>query len=128
MWTEPTRQADDRYEPERSLKRSFFSKLLGDLQPARTRAEARKNVRRAVERVAGRLGNTVAICRKCYVHPVVFDAYLDGTLLETLQQRLDHEVRAGEDHLQPEEMAVLALLHRRLDREKAAAGNGPARS
>ena len=75
---------------------------------------------RAVERVASRLGNTVAVCRKCYVHPVVFDAYLDGTLIDTLQQRLDHEMRAGEDHLQREEMAVLALLHQRLDREAAA--------
>jgi DNA topoisomerase-1 len=92
---------------------------LQELPAVRTKKEAKKNVLRAVERVAGRLGNTVAICRKCYVHPVVFDAYLDGTLVETLQQRLDHEVRAGEDHLQREEMAVLALLHRRLDREKA---------
>jgi DNA topoisomerase-1 len=50
---------------------------------------------------------------------MVFDAYLDGTLLDTLRQRLDHEVRAGEDHLQREEMAVLALLHQRLDRETA---------
>ena len=91
---------------------------LSELQAVRTKAEAKKNVVRAVERVAGRLGNTVAICRKCYVHPVVFDAYLDGTLVDTLQQRLDHEVRAGEDHLQREEMAVLALLHRRLDREQ----------
>jgi DNA topoisomerase I len=85
---------------------------LQELPGARTKKDARKNVLRAVEKVAGRLGNTVAICRKCYVHPVVFDAYLDGTLAETLQQRLDHEVRAGEDHLQREEMAVLALLHR----------------
>ena len=91
---------------------------LCELQAVRTKAEAKKNVVRAVERVAGRLGNTVAICRKCYVHPVVFDAYLDGTLVDTLQQRLDHEVRAGEDHLQREEMAVLALLHHRLDREQ----------
>ena len=90
---------------------------LCELQAVRTKAEAKKNVVRAVERVAGRLGNTVAICRKCYVHPVVFDAYLDGTLVDTLQQRLDHEVRAGEGHLQREEMAVLALLHGRLDRE-----------
>ena len=90
---------------------------LRDLPPARSKAEAKKNVVRAVERVAGRLGNTVAICRKSYVHPVVFDAYLDGTLVDTLQQRLDHEVRAGEGHLQREEMAVLALLHGRLDRE-----------
>jgi hypothetical protein len=43
----------------------------------------------------------------------VFEAYLDGSLVDTLQQRLDHEVRAGEGHLQREEMAVLALLHRR---------------
>jgi DNA topoisomerase-1 len=92
---------------------------LQELQAVRTKAEAKRNVLRAVEKVAGRLGNTVAICRKCYVHPVVFDAYLDGTLVDTLQQRLDHEVRAGEDHLRREEMAVLALLHDRLDREKA---------
>jgi DNA topoisomerase-1 len=91
---------------------------LRELQGAPTKAQAKKNVVRAVERVAGRLGNTVAICRKCYVHPVVFDAYLEGTLVDTLQQRLDHEVRAGEDHLQREEMAVLALLHRRKGREQ----------
>jgi DNA topoisomerase-1 len=92
---------------------------LSELGAGRTKKEKKKNVLRAVERVAGRLGNTVAISRKSYVHPVVFDAYLDGTLLDTLRQRLDHEVRAGEDHLQREEMAVLALLHQRLDREKA---------
>jgi len=89
---------------------------LSERPAARTKAEARKNVLRAVEKVAGRLGNTVAVCRKCYVHPVVFDAYLDGTLAGTLQQRLDHEAREGEDRLRPEEMAVLALLHHRLDR------------
>ena len=85
-----------------------------------TKAQAKRNVLRALEKVAGRLGNTVAVSRKCYVHPVVFDAYLDGTLIDTLQQRLDHETRAGEHHLQREEMAVLALLHQRLDREAAA--------
>jgi DNA topoisomerase-1 len=89
---------------------------LSERPAARTKAEAKKNVLRAVETVAGRLGNTVAVCRKCYVHPVVFDAYLDGTLAGTLQQRLDHEAREGEDRLRREEMAVLALLHHRLDR------------
>jgi DNA topoisomerase-1 len=86
----------------------------------RTQKQAKRNVLRAVEKVAGKLGNTVAVCRKCYVHPVVFDAYLDGTLIDTLQQRLDHEMRSGEAHLLREEMAVLALLHQRLDREAAA--------
>ena len=89
---------------------------LSERPAARTKAEAKKNVLRAVEKVAGRLGNTVAVCRKCYVHPVVFDAYLDGSLAGTLQQRLDHEAREGEDRLRREEMAVLALLHHRLER------------
>ena len=93
---------------------------LSERPAARTKAEAKKNVLRAVENVAGRLGNTVAVCRKCYVHPVVFDAYLDGTLAATLQQRLDHEAREGEDRLRREEMAVLALLHHRLDNTPAA--------
>ncbi len=93
---------------------------LSERAAARTKAEAKKNVLRAVEDVAGRLGNTVAVCRKCYVHPVVFDAYLDGTLAATLQQRLDHEAREGEDRLRREEMAVLALLHHRLDQTPAA--------
>jgi DNA topoisomerase-1 len=87
---------------------------------ARTKAEAKRNIVRAIETVAGRLGNTVAICRKSYVHPVVIGAYLDGTLAGTLDARLAHQVRAGEDRLRREETAVLALLHRS-DSVKAAA-------
>jgi DNA topoisomerase-1 len=37
-------------------------------------------VNAAVKRVAEHLGNTPAICRKCYVHPAVIDAFLDGSL------------------------------------------------
>jgi DNA topoisomerase-1 len=35
-------------------------------------------VRTVVARVAERLGNTVAVCRKCYIHPAVIAAFLDG--------------------------------------------------
>jgi DNA topoisomerase-1 len=34
---------------------------------------------RAVERVAKHLGNTPAICRRCYIHPEIFEGILDGT-------------------------------------------------
>ena len=34
---------------------------------------------RAIEPVAEQLGNTPAVCRKCYVHPAVVEAYLDGS-------------------------------------------------
>jgi DNA topoisomerase-1 len=43
-------------------------------------AQARKNVVRAVEAVARQLGNTKAVCRKCYIHPAIFESYLEGRL------------------------------------------------
>ena len=49
--------------------------------------EAKRNVVAAIESVAARLGNTPAVCRECYVHPAVTDAYLDGSLLSTLTER-----------------------------------------
>jgi DNA topoisomerase-1 len=93
---------------------------LREMEKGASKAQVKRNVKRAVDSVAQRLGNTVAVCRKCYVHPVVLDAYMDGTLAPTLQERLDHQARAGEHHLRPEESAVLALLHRRLDHPAAA--------
>jgi DNA topoisomerase-1 len=40
----------------------------------------KRNVVRAIECVASNLGNTPAICRKCYIHPQVLERYLNGTL------------------------------------------------
>jgi DNA topoisomerase-1 len=51
--------------------------------------QAKKNVVRAIESVAEKLGNTPSVCRKCYVHPAVLDAYLDGTMLEGLHARAE---------------------------------------
>jgi DNA topoisomerase I len=42
--------------------------------------EARKQVLATVKAVADKLGNTPAICRKCYIHPVVLSAYEEGKL------------------------------------------------
>lgn len=89
---------------------------LQEVAAFETKAEARKNIVRAIENVSERLGNTPAICRKCYVHPAIIDSYLDTTLLETLQQRAD-EVEGDIADLRPEEAGVLMLLHRRLAAE-----------
>jgi DNA topoisomerase-1 len=72
--------------------------------------QAKKNVVRAIELVAERLGNTPSICRKCYVHPVVLDAYLEGRLIDTLQQRAEQEFEEPLCDLRPEEAAVMRLL------------------
>ena len=36
--------------------------------------------------VAKILGNTPTVCRKCYVHPVVLDSYLDGEMSGSVQR------------------------------------------
>lgn len=85
---------------------------LHELDPGPTSAQTRKNIVRAVEQVAERLGNTPSICRKCYIHPEVLNAYLDGSLLQTLQQRARNaDLVAG---LDSQEQAVLRLLQERL--------------
>ncbi len=43
-------------------------------------AQGKKNVVQAVEAVARQLGNTKAVCRKCYIHPAIFESYLEGRL------------------------------------------------
>lgn len=91
------------------------AQLLRELDGADSAARAKKNVVRAVEAVAKRLGNTKAVCRKCYIHPAVFDAYLDGTMLATVAQRA-RRVRRSASALTDGEAAVLDLLRRRLSR------------
>jgi DNA topoisomerase I len=46
-----------------------------------TSKEARENVKGAIASVASRLGNTAAVCRKCYIHPAIIDSYLDGSFV-----------------------------------------------
>ena len=78
---------------------------------------AKRNIMTAIEAVAKRLGNTKAICRKCYVHPAVLDAYLDGTLRQTLGNKVEQELKHSLAHLHPEEAVVLAFLQERLKRD-----------
>jgi DNA topoisomerase I len=88
-----------------------------------SQAQAKRNVVQAIESVAGRLGNTRAICRKCYIHPAVLEAYMDGTMLDSLRQRAAQELQHSVADLTPEEAAVLALLHQRLAQNGKLGGN-----
>ena len=91
------------------------AQLLRDYEHFDSDAQAKRNIVQAVEAVAKRLGNTKAVCRKCYIHPAVFDAYLDGSMLKTVAQRARRAARKIED-LSEGEAAVLGLLERRLAR------------
>lgn len=54
---------------------------LRELGPSATEREAKSAIVKAIDRVADQLNNTRAVCRKYYVHPVVFDQYLAGALV-----------------------------------------------
>lgn len=91
------------------------AEALAEFEAFDSDAAAKKNIVAAIERVAGRLRNTTTICRKCYVHPAVIDAYMDGDTVASIQDRAGKELTRNLHALEPEEAAVLMLLHKRLD-------------
>jgi DNA topoisomerase-1 len=94
---------------------------LAEVRGFETAREARRNVVRAIERVAARLGNTPAICRKSYVHPEVLGAYLDGVTVRALKARTEREIGEGLGGLDAAEGVVLGLLQQRLARQAETA-------
>jgi DNA topoisomerase-1 len=84
-----------------------------------TKKQARANIKDAISAVSKILGNTSAICRKCYVHPAVLETYLDGNLIEGLKSRAEEALTEKLDDLRSDEIAVLTFLRQRLE-EKAA--------
>jgi DNA topoisomerase-1 len=87
---------------------------LQEFEKFDSEAQAKKNIVRAIETVAEKLGNTPSVCRKCYVHPAVLDSYMDGTMVEGLLARAEQKLAEDLQDLQPEEAAVLAMLQQRL--------------
>ena len=97
---------------------------LRELEVFDSDAKAKKNVVQAVEHVSKLLGNTPSVCRKCYIHPAIFDGYLDGSLLEGLKDRADAALEGHDTGLSAEEVAVTAFLARRLGQEIDHSANG----
>jgi DNA topoisomerase-1 len=94
---------------------------LGKMEEVDSQAIAKKNVVTAIEAVARLLGNTIAICRKCYIHPAIPTSYLNGTLARNLRLKADSEIAQHLHELKPEEAAVIMLLRQELAQRS---GNG----
>ncbi|MDQ3810716.1 MAG: DNA topoisomerase IB [Chloroflexota bacterium] len=82
--------------------------------PAESARAGKRTITSAIKSVAAELGNTPAVCRKAYVHPVVVNAYLEGSLLPDAGVRL-----VGE--LSEEEQCVVGLLKAATEEAAAAA-------
>jgi DNA topoisomerase-1 len=75
--------------------------------PCTSQTQGKRNIVKAVAAVAHRLGNTKAVSRKCYIHPTVFDAYVDGLMT---RMRVVKRASRSTHELSESEAAVLALL------------------
>ena len=86
---------------------------LRDFESCDSATQLKKNTVEAIKSVAQRLGNTPSVCRKCYIHPAVLEAYLTGAM---------HALLAGHKPattthphaLRPEEHALMHLLEQHL--------------
>ena len=90
---------------------------IGRLRPRSDRQS--RNVLKAIDQVAEQLNNTRAVCRKYYVHPAVFESYMDGKLLEHLG---NGSKQSAKNELAANEAAAVRLLQRHIGH--AANGNG----
>lgn len=81
--------------------------VLAELGPAGSPTEAKKNVALVMRIVASELGNTPAICRASYVHPMVIARYLDAGETIALRPRLHRPDAFAHS---PEERALIRFL------------------
>lgn len=82
---------------------------LGKQEEFQTKKEAKSNIKTAICAVAELLGNTPAVCRKCYIHPVIVESYLTRTRIEGL----NNAKSLGTPNLRRAERAVLKFLGRK---------------
>jgi DNA topoisomerase-1 len=75
--------------------------------PAESDEEAASNLVAMVDRVAGELRNTRAVCRSFYIHPAIFTGYEEGWLYDVVG---DRPPAKAPDHLDVEEVGLLRLL------------------
>jgi DNA topoisomerase-1 len=71
---------------------------------------ATRNVAQAVEAVARVLGNTPAVCKKCYIHPAIIDSYVNGSWFRNGQRK--SKPKQTPSKFKAEEIAVMELLQR----------------
>ncbi|WP_437591414.1 DNA topoisomerase IB [Sorangium sp. So ce1000] len=93
---------------------SFFC----EMEVASSIRQVKQRVAQVIDRVSARLGNTRAVCQRCYVHPAVIRAYTEGALqllIEAEESVADGALAA----LRPEEARMLRIVRGFGEREAA---------
>jgi DNA topoisomerase I len=93
---------------------------LQEFEEFESETQGKKNIVEAVRRVAYSLGNTPAICRKCYIHPYILESYSNGEMNGLLKNNTQEQTDTESTSLSPTERAVLAFLEKKLEKSEAA--------
>ena len=83
--------------------------LFADEPPVESNAAAKRVMNRIIDQVAHRLGNTRAVCRKCYIHPRVMESWAAGRLADEMKAAR-RAFRKPVEGLDEEETLVLKWL------------------
>jgi len=89
------------------------AKELDSVDPPASETAGNRAIVEAIDRVAETLGNTRAVCRKCYVHPAVLAAFQAGLTIGSVSRKRSSK------GLRDAEAKLVALLQR-MDQKKAA--------
>jgi len=120
--------------PEHSAKdfRTWGGTLMAAMQLAEkgkpeNEKQARQNIVQAVKSVAEHLGNTPTVCRKCYVHPAVFERYAEGITLREFRPKAQRYIRRLQPEYEPEELALLKMFRARSNGKSGSDGDNSPR-
>ncbi|MEZ2441366.1 DNA topoisomerase IB [Chitinophaga sp. RCC_12] len=84
--------------------------LLADLTPFESITECRRNIVAIIDGVAGKLGNTRAVCKKYYIHPQILNSYENGELEPWLQQLRAKRNKPASGGLHADEKLLMQFL------------------
>lgn len=91
---------------------------LAEIGRADDEQQLKKNIIKAVKKVAEQLGNTPTVCRGSYIHPTVLKKYEAGITLDEFRSRIKRQIKRIEADYEPEEKALLKLFHEEMQSKK----------
>lgn len=83
---------------------------LAEIGAAEEEKTLKKNIVRAVKKVAEQLGNTPTVCRASYIHPTVLKSYELGLTLAEFGRRKKRAIKLAQVEFEPEEIALMRLF------------------
>ena len=83
---------------------------LAEIGAAEEEKILKKNIVRAVKKVAEQLGNTPTVCRASYIHPTVLKSYESGLTLAEFEKRKKRAIKLSQAEFEPEELALMKLF------------------